>query len=680
MDIYTASAAPNTLILLNKTRLDRAYGVAETNPLSDQLKLLADAVNGIIWPVDNNANVIQTYSDWDNDACDVQAANDVSWAIWDEIVSPTMATHPISYVVLVGNDLQIPFRRVPDDVQIANERTFVSSSHVTPTTPLGSALDDGNILTDDFYGDRVPFLWKGRWLYVPDAAVGRLVEEPGEIYQLISTFLVSDTLHANTALATGYDFLTDSANAITQTMEGQGLSYAALINEDWTAAELRANWSDAPQRVDLASVNGHFEHWRTQPADTSTTFYNTDIINATNTFTGTVNFSMGCHGGLNVPDESSHPGTWNPDYPQVFSREAATWVANTGYGYGMDDAIAGSEQIYYYFQKMLGSEDEITAGEALRRAKWYFLQRLGIGGLGPYEEKSLIETTLYGLPMHKVNLPDTIVVGRQSPQASATDGDFVTEYSGDQIKLTLTPSRQSGDNGEFFSLDDEVQASAGRPLQPRTSVTVPASVAHVHGLVVLTATMDIYSDFDPVIYRPITDTSLTEPGFSYSGWYPNKFWSLNTLGEETRLVVIAGQYQPATAITGTERVFSSLTFKVFTATNQSDVSPPIIHQVEASGFSREFAVVADISDSDTEVVKVWVTYEDTTGHWTSAELTYNSATGLWEGTVSSSLDEFNYFVQAVDSAGNVSASSNKGLYFAAEPEKVYLPVIARSIR
>jgi hypothetical protein len=40
--------------------------------------------------------------------------------------------------------------------------------------------------------------------------------------------------------------------------------------------------------------------------------------------------------------------------------------------------------------------------------------------------------------------------------------------------------------------------------------------------------------------------------------------------------------------------------------------------------------------------------------------------------------EFDYFVQAVDDAGNASMSGNKGLYFEAEPLKTYLPIILRN--
>ena len=45
----------------------------------------------------------------------------------------------------------------------------------------------------------------------------------------------------------------------------------------------------------------------------------------------------------------------------------------------------------------------------------------------------------------------------------------------------------------------------------------------------------------------------------------------------------------------------------------------------------------------------------------------------WDGTVS-----VQYLVQVVDGAGNVSLSNQKGAYYVAEPQKLYLPVVLRS--
>ena len=75
----TSFGSPTTLILFNKQRLDRAYGVTETAKLIPALNNLADSINGVVVPVENNTAVSDTYGLWDNgNACSPEAANDVA--------------------------------------------------------------------------------------------------------------------------------------------------------------------------------------------------------------------------------------------------------------------------------------------------------------------------------------------------------------------------------------------------------------------------------------------------------------------------------------------------------------------------------------------------------------------------------------------------------------------------
>jgi hypothetical protein len=119
---------------------------------------------------------------------------------------------------------------------------------------------------------------------------------------------------------------------------------------------------------------------------------------------------MGCHGGLNIPDYQVDPADVNqvstPDLPQVFAQHNATaWIANTGYGYGMDDAVTNSELLMLYFTENLGAESVVSIGQALVDAKQRYVGNAPAGGFGIYDEKILIEATLYGLPMTTVSVP-----------------------------------------------------------------------------------------------------------------------------------------------------------------------------------------------------------------------------------------------------------------------------------
>jgi hypothetical protein len=126
-----------------------------------------------------------------------------------------------------------------------------------------------------------------------------------------------------------------------------------------------------------------------------------------------------------------------------------------------------------------------------------------------------------------------------------------------------------------------------------------------------------------------------------------------------------------------ERLYTALVLMVYYA-DSADYAPPAIWSVDSEVWDGTATLLVEASDDESGVAHVWVTYEHAPGQWMSVELIPAANGELWEGTVSSSLDEFSYLVQVVDGAGNVSTSSNKGLYFAAQPERVYLPTVFRN--
>jgi hypothetical protein len=63
--------------------------------------------------------------------------------------------------------------------------------------------------------------------------------------------------------------------------------------------------------------------------------------------------------------------------------------------------------------------------------------------------------------------------------------------------------------------------------------------------------------------------------------------------------------------------------------------------------------------------------------WRSRDLACNEQEDRWGTHFSGLSDEFIYFVQAVDGAGNVTVSSNKGLFFEPIRPMVYLPLVMR---
>ena len=74
----------------------------------------------------------------------------------------------------------------------------------------------------------------------------------------------------------------------------------------------------------------------------------------------------------------------------------------------------------------------------------------------------------------------------------------------------------------------------------------------------------------------------------------------------------------------------------------------------------------DVSSGD-PVKRVLVLFlGGSSGAWTPVEL-QQGAGNLWTGSAPTSASSVQYFVQAVDSHGNVAVSTNKGYYFAGAP-------------
>ena len=150
----------------------------------------------------------------------------------DVVVEKQVELHAcsIKYVVIVGTDEILPFFRVPDELYLANEWEYAERAHLERGA-LHAALEQGYVLTDDFYVSMNPRPWKGRELYLPDYAIGRLVESPDEVIGMLAKYgLPPDghMLEVDSALVTGVKFMNDTAEDIVQALR--------FLRETWEGA------------------------------------------------------------------------------------------------------------------------------------------------------------------------------------------------------------------------------------------------------------------------------------------------------------------------------------------------------------------------------------------------------------------------------------------------------------
>ncbi len=616
------------------------------------------------------------YDGWDADPCNPAAANGVVTAIGAAIDTVVDQHQSVSHVVIVGNDDQIPFARVRDATVYSNEREYAMEVG-DDQSPLTSALALGYLLSDDPYADANPLLVGTRELFVPDLAVGRLVEQPEEIVTALGNYVTFEgELDPTTALSTGYDFLEDGADAVTSALTANGLSTQSLITDTWTADDLDAALNQAP---DVASVNAHFDHFRALPAEQDRTGRQDDLYTlgefADDTaagLEGALLFSMGCHAGLSVSDVTVS-GLRQADWAQTITGVGGVFAGNTGYGYGDDAVVGATEDLMRRFAT--GLDGTLTIGQAMSQAKQQYIAATSV--VTPFDEKVAAQVVVYGMPQLRIGDGSPEGPPNNPPPAldPATGLDaadvHVEGVVDDQFELETT------DRGSYYSFEGDTLTVADQPVQPRRVVDVTRTGRDLRG-VLLTALESTDFDLDdPVYFTPAVDLGATAPEVSTSTTtFPTALQSVSRYttptGPRDQAVIIPGQFlgDPTDPTGGgTQRLFTSIDGKAYFApvdgpASTDTVAPTIARSVAVLDGSGQLSFRVEVSD-ESEIRRVTVLYTDAEdpGEWIEVPLDPLGGSTYGADLTVAGIDEIDFFTQAVDAGANVARSSNKGEYF-----------------
>ena len=670
-------AAPLTLIVTQRDRIISMYGQTAWDGTMAKLTELADhqAIDGKIISLPSSI-----YDAWDTDTCSVPNANAVSDAIRTEILSQLDANESIRYVVLVGSDDIVPFRRVPDETTISSERFYLMGSFLKAGSPLFASIQQGYNLTDDFYADIQPSPWQGRALYVPDRAIGRLVETPGEIQAAAQAFLDSNgQLNPATGFVSGYDFFTDGSQTMADELSTR-LSTTTLINDSWSIENLRCQYLGVgvgdPTCVvsGVNAVNAHYTHYAAVSAggynganglDPTDYISSAEVAGSPESLAGTIVYTMGCHAGLNVPDWSAisaDPGLGiDPamDFVQAMAVQRAIYIASTGYGLGDDEGLGGTERLLAIFSGELVQGD-VAAGGALVAAKQRYLNSLS--AMTVYDEKSSIQTTFYGLPQYAV-----------LPRAVESAAQTAEQASSDIVQITPSLIQVNTEDGSYFTADGDAQSTAGRPIQPRVVIdllTTPMD-GLVHGALLLDSTFQDIESFDPVITRPTTEweSDTVEPQTCLPSYWPSELATINSLetadGLIQSLVVVPGQFRctsdEAPPVTGIQRVYGSTTLELQRSTSDDFDEPSISGLDIRAAQSGGVDLKVDASDPGGIDRVVVLQINPTTGEISMvADVTTSDPfAGSFIVNIPGPGDDA-LLIQVVDAAGNVASATGKG--------------------
>lgn len=693
-------AATQTLLLVNRERLAREFGIAATTNLTQRLESFAARpdVRGAIIAVDGDPATATAYDTWDASPCGLGRPNLVVRAINDRVDALLSASPGIDIqnLVVVGSDEQIPMARILDNTKLSNEIEYGAELRRAGggSTPQTVALASKSVMSDDPYASNRPVLFGPDVIYPPTWAIGRLVESPVEITASLDAYDdAAGRLDADSALVTGYDFLSDGALAVADSLRGNVTVDDDLVNDTWSAEELGDRLIEAPTAPDISSLNAHFDHHQLLPAageadPESPLFTTADLLAAPNRLEGRVLFSMGCHSGTSAPDfYLGVSGDAALDWPQAFAQLRSVWVANSGYGYGDTAAVAYSEKLMARFSALINSGER--AGEALRLAKQQYLSE---GLSNSYDAKVLGQAIYYGLPMFRVGLgtpaPETPTFVPTTPDPAAGGVPSSTRTVTPDLRLSA-PQDDGSRHVYAYDASETVEAlrakthvADGRPIQPRVDVDVTAAGLEARGSIVTALTMTD-QPLRVSVGRPVVDLGSNEPpSLPVDSVYPSAFSNVtafeNRAGQRDRLVLVPGQWlAPSTGdpAVGLQRSFTSVTSTVYYATpgDSDDIQPQIL-STSGSASSSGVAFKATVTDrtpiGSGQVRRIVVLYLDGTT-WRSTDLTeLTPGSGNFVGGGPAESAEIQYLVQAVDASGNVGMASDKARLFDASSAPV----------
>jgi hypothetical protein len=321
-------------------------------------------------------------------------------------------------------------------------------------------------------------------------------------------------------------------------------------------------------------------------------------------------------------------------------------------------------------------------GQALAAAKQeYYLNE---GDFDAYDEKIMIESTLYGLPMVRYTTP-TAAAGLQA-QGQGQRATAIKEERMTALGDGLTVNRlsyqfpalaaESTDDGFYYTFGGLAHAGDGEPIQPKYVADLSFPQTEAHGVVFKGGVYTDTAPFNPVVERAVTETAtLDEPAFAAAGWYPALPHRLNRLDRAAsahdKLVTLLGQYHAQTQM---ERLYDELSFDVYYHTGSGDWTPPSVTWMD-SELGAGSVSVSLASQDDSGIHVVVIAYTDGDGIWDSVSLTRSE--GAWSGSFPAG-ENTQFVVQVVDRAGNVAVDDNDGLYF--RPGEgmlctIYLPLV-----
>jgi len=324
-----------------------------------------------------------------------------------------------------------------------------------------------------------------------------------------------------------------------------------------------------------------------------------------------------------------------------------------------------------------------------------------------------MQTTLYGLPHWRTGGGGPVVTGRENThgpawQEGATAGsreitltlgyDWRSGFNGDIADVTVNNVSDSA--GILTAVEDvavQQQISFGRPQLPslRMDVAEGMGTQVPRGVVMLGGQASDRS-FDPIITRVITDYTYveTEPDFRFDQWFPTQPVKVNRLGSRFgdgknagQLVLYPAQFLASGPGAGTLRAYDQLRVRIYYDDGSAPVDwqAPVLRRVRAIPTPGGVDIRIEATDVGSGIQDIHLLYSLNGIDWDVQTLTVLSSgdiyDGIWSGYVplnGSTPESLSFIVQAVDQAGNVAYTANKGQSYSGAESVTYLLLVIKN--
>ena len=579
-----------SIILLDSSRLP-----GYTSTLRTQIDTFAarSDVNGAVVDLAGDVRITALNAQADGKPACVYAKNLVAESIRDLVLRYRTANGTLANVVLLGGDDVIPFFRSPDQASLAPESGFVPP--VSSNSASEASLRNNYVLSQDAYGAGTQISLYSSTFPIPELAVGRLVETASEISGMLTAYTATNgVVTPGSSLVTGYDFLDDAATLAQSLLTGgtgatpgtpAGDSLITPFNKapsdpaSWTAAQLKTKMLGT--RHDVVFLAGHFSANSALAADYATSMTTADLVGSALDQSNVLVLSIGCHSGYNALDSAAVAGVTDPlDWAQALAQKKMTGVLGTGYQYGDTEFLEYSERIYTEIARRLRyGTGPVSIGQALVAAKLDYLKETP--DIRDLHEKALRQTTLYGLPMMRYDMPQgrglsdpsagtigattgfgSVPGSALRPPVGRADGD----PSLDRKSKTLVDARR-----RLHAHREVPPGRCGRRLESRVSRPSRSSRSGVgkpgfvlRGVGFLGGNY-VDEQVVPLSGAPATELKTAHTPFTSPTFFPSKMWTPNYIdaltpgGNGTKLLVTPAQHKATNpgSETVTRRKFST---------------------------------------------------------------------------------------------------------------------------